>query len=60
MNQFPDFIDIMEWGKNKKTGRIVPHRMKADGSGELETCEINVGNFVKLKNGEGYHYNVGR
>ncbi len=59
MNQFPDFIDIIEWKKNKKM-RIVPHRMKADGSGELEKCEINVGDFVKLKNGEGYHYIVGR
>ena len=58
MNQFPDFIDIIKWKKNEKTSpiSIVPHRMKADGSDELEICEINVGDFVKLNNGEGYHY----
>ena len=60
MNQFPDFIDITMWEKRtpeapkKGRPRMVPMRTTAEGS--LEKCRINVGDFVKLENGEGYHY----
>ena len=57
-NQFPDFIPIVDWKEKTQEGVTILAPLRKADDGSLEECVIKTGDFVKLKNEQGYHNEV--